>query len=253
MSTKIFAVLNLSAESPQSDSVVSSAHAACARIHNLLDAGADFVDIGGRSSGSKTIMISDELEQSRLKAVFDLTDSAEILPLSLDTWSPETAIKFLNKIQVLNYTSTDFPEPFLHAVSAAKCKLVLNYSSALNPYALRSAECKPFNQDEVVRYFENKLELLQKNGVNVLAIDPNLGVWHRDVANAEKPQLQRKIIECIPTLKKIAPVFIVAPRIVAVNSPGTLNLELTKMILNQGVDYIRTHDLPQIKTLIQRG
>ena len=107
-------------------------------------------------------MISDELEQSRLKAVFDLTDSAEILPLSLDTWSPETAIKFLNKIQVLNYTSTDFPELFLHAVSAAKCKLVLNYSSALNPYALRSAECKPFNQDEVVRYFENKLELLQK-------------------------------------------------------------------------------------------
>lgn len=253
MTIKIFSVINLSKESPQSDSVVTSAEVAFEKIKSLLAEGADFVDIGGRSSGSKTIMVDDATEQSRLKPVFQLTKQAGILPLSLDTWSPETAMKYLDNIQILNYTATHFPEPFLRAVSDSKCKLVLTYCSATNPYVLRSAPCKPFNINEVINYFETTLEFLQKKGVSVLAIDPNLGVWHSGVANTEKPLIQRNIIEHIPKLKKLAPVFIVAPRVVSLNAQGVLNLDLTKLIIAKGVDFIRTHDLEQIKACLREG
>lgn len=250
MTIKIFSVVNLSNDSPQSDSVVATAKLAIEKIKNLLAQGADFVDIGGRSSGSKTEMISDKTEQKKLEPVFKLIRQEHNLPLSLDTWSAETAIKYLNDIQILNYTSTYFPEALLRAMSHSKCRVVVNYSPAQNPYALRSAIYKPFNINDVMSYFETTLELLHRNKVNVLAIDPNLGVWHPKVANTDKPNIQRMIIEHIPEFKKLAPVFIVAPRIVAPNIRGSLNIDLTKLIISSGVDFIRTHDLEQIKTYL---
>lgn len=250
MTIKIFSVLNLSNESPQSDSVITSANLAFQKIKSLIASGADYVDIGGRSSGSKTKIIDDITEQNRLEPVFQFTRNEKNLPLSLDTWSIDTALKHLNDIKILNYTSTYFPESFLESVSNSKCQLVINYSSAKNPYELRTAPYKPFDINDVISYFEKTLEKLQKYGVKVLAIDPNLGVWHAKVANADKPDIQKMIIEHIPKFKKLAPVFIVAPRIVSENSKGTLNVDLTKLIISNGVSFIRTHDLEQIKSFV---
>lgn len=247
MTIKIFSVINLSKESPQSDSVVTSAQLAFDKIKLLLAQGADFIDIGGRSSGSKTVMVDDSVEQSRLDPVFQLIKQDAALPISLDTWSVQTALKHLDNIQVLNYTSTYYPETLLQALSKSKCKVVVNYSAAENPYALRSAIYKPFDIKRVLGYFETTLEILNKKGVKVLAIDPNLGVWHSQVPNEDKPAIQRMIIEHIPEFKKLAPVFIVAPRIVAPNTRGHLNMDLTKLIIKNGVDFIRTHDLEEIK------
>ena len=88
---------------------------------------------------------------------------------------------------------------------------------------------------------------LEKKGVNILAIDPNLGMWHPETPNELKPVIQKQIIEAIPEIKKIAPVFIVAPR-----TNNLLNIELVELILSQGVDFIRTHDVVALKETMHR-
>lgn len=242
---KIFSVVNLSMESPQSDSIIHSPVDALSKIKNLLTTGADFVDIGGRSSGSKTTMISAGIEQARLAAVFQLIREQKLTGLSLDTWSAETALTFLNDVEIINYTSTHFPDNFLSELANTGRKLILSYLPAENPYALRTTPCLMFDIDRVLLFFKKTLSFLQKRQIDVLAIDPNLGMWHPLVPDADKPGIQKMIIDHIPVFQKIAPVFIVAPRFA-----GTLNIELTKSILKQKVDFIRTHDLQKLQELL---
>ena len=126
------------------------------------------------------------------------------------------------------------------------CPIILNYLPAANPYALRKTTYSPPSPKALVDYFSVTVPFLEKKGVNVFAIDPNLGMWHPKTPNELKPALQKKIIEAIPELKKIASVFIVAPR-----TNNLLNIHLSEFILSQGVDFIRTHDLLALQVLIR--
>lgn len=238
---KILSVVNLSKESPQSDSIANSPEDAVLKINRLLKEGADYVDIGGRSSGSKTNMITSNIERKRLAPVFKRMPQ-QAPQLSIDTWSIQTALTYLNCVDVVNYTSTAFPDYFLNALANSKRKLIISYLSAENPYQLRTSPCLDFNIDHIILFFEKTLALLHKKQVEVLAIDPNLGMWHPLVPDTDKPRIQQEIIQHIPILRKLAPVLVIAPR-----TAGTLNVELTKTIIEQGVDFIRTHDLKQIQ------
>lgn len=243
---KIFAVVNLSAESPQSDAFCASPQMAAEKVQYLLGLGADFVDLGARSSFSKSLMIDDLTEQRRLEQFFCLVNRKSRKHLSLDTWSTNTAIKYLNDINILNYTSTQFPEELLIALAQSQVKIIINYLPANNPYSLRSSARVDFNLNLVLDYFHKIIQLLISKGVHILAIDPNLGVWHPSVPNSETAELQQQIIEQIPALKKLAPVFIMAPR-----TSGALNINLTKLIISQQADFIRTHDLAAVLNLIK--
>lgn len=245
---KLFSVVNLSKESPQVDAVVRSPQLAVLKIKQLLNDGADYIDIGGRSSGSKTTILSDKDEQSRLKLPLILSQQQNISALSLDTWSIETALMYLEHVQVINYTSTYFPDSFLSELANARRKVVVNYLPAKNPYDLRNKPYSKFNIHNALTFFEETLSLLSKRNVEVLAIDPNLGMWHPNTPEQEKPRIQEEIIAHIPLFQTLAPVFIVAPR-----TTGVLNTELTSQIISQGVNYIRTHDVIEVKKLVTQS
>ncbi len=243
---KIFSVVNLSKESPQTSAFVESSQSAFDKINFLFSKGTDYVDIGGRSSYSQSIMIDEALEQKRLTPLFELLKQHNIGSISLDTWSAETALRYLNGIAVLNYTSTEFTQPLITALADSEVKLVINYLYASNPYALRTAPYRAFELQLILDYFAEKVHRLTQQGVAVLAIDPNLGMWHPAVPNEKKTEIQQQIIECIPQLKKLAPVFIVAPR-----TAGSLNTTLTELIIEKGADFLRTHDLEHVQGLVQ--
>ena len=242
---KIFSVINLSQESPQKDSWVATPLAAMQKMLELKEGGADYIDIGARSSFSKSVEIADSVEEERLDAFFDLLHAKSIAPISLDTWSAINALKFMPNIAVLNYTSTDFPEALISELANSGCPLILNYLPAANPYALRKISYAPPSIKDLVNYFQIMVPALEKKGVKILAIDPNLGMWHPQTPNSLKPILQKKIIEVIPGLKKLAAVFIVAPR-----TNHVLNIDLVKLIMSHGVSFIRTHDLFLLKNLL---
>jgi dihydropteroate synthase len=245
--TKIFAVLNLSPESPQKDAYVKSPADAIRKMEILKQTGADYVDVGARSSFAKSEPLDDAIELERLASFFAFPRAEGLIPLSLDTWSAMTACSFLTQIDVLNYTSTYFPDKLISDLVSTRCKLILNYLPAANPYELREMSYFPPSTEAIFEYFKAMVARLEKKGVQVLAIDPNLGMWHPAVPEELKPVFQREIIEAIPELKKLAPVFIVAPR-----TKGVLNVALVELILSKGIDFLRTHDLVSVKELIDQ-
>ncbi|MDF1757909.1 MAG: dihydropteroate synthase [Legionellaceae bacterium] len=242
---KFFSVVNISNESLQTDSIVLESNEVIKKVNFLFENGADFIDLGGRSTCYNKVMIDDETEQQRLKPILSLLEQHHMSPISLDTWSFDTALTFLEQFDVLNYTGTCFPNHFVSELANSKCPVILNFLRADNPYELRKQPYKPFQILDIIRYFQDKVEFLQKKGVNILAIDPNWGVWHPDTPELEKPSIRQKIIEHIGVLREIAPVFIGTPR-----RDGVLNVEIAKMIISHNVDFIRTHDIQQLKGLI---
>jgi len=245
---KIFSVVNLSKESPQKDSHAQSPADALNIMRVLQQMGADYVDLGARSSYSKSEQLDDKIEFERLDSFFAIPRSEGFIPISLDTWSDVNACAFLSKIDVLNYTSTYFPDKLVSDLVSTGCSLVLNYLPATNPYELRKTDYTPPSTEAIFEYFNTMVPKLKKEGVKILAIDPNLGMWHPDVPEDLKPIFQRNIIETIPKLKKLAPVFIVAPR-----TKGFLNIELVELIISKGVEFLRTHDLVAIKEVIRES
>jgi len=243
---KIFSVINLSKESPQQDSWVATPKEAIQKMLALKQLGADYIDIGARSSFSKSMELDDSIEQQRLEYFFSTPRPKCLTSISLDTWSETNALKYLPNIAVLNYTSTYFSEALTSELANTGCPIILNYLPAANPYALRKTTYSPPSPQAIVDYFSVTVPFLEKKRVKVFAIDPNLGMWHPETPHELKPTLQRKIIEAIPELKKIASVFIVAPR-----TNNLLNIKLSEFILAQGVDCIRTHDLLALKDLIR--
>jgi len=244
--TKIFSVLNLSYESPQKDAYAKSPADAINKMEVLQQLGADYIDLGARSSFSKSEPLDDTIEFERLASFFSIPRKEGFIPLSLDTWSDINACKFLTQIDVLNYTSTSFPDKLISDLKNTHCKIILNYLPAENPYKLRKISYSPPSVEAIFEYFKVMVTKLEKKGVDVLAIDPNLGMWHPEVPDDLKPVFQREIIEAIPKLKKLAPVFIVAPR-----TKGVLNVELVELIISKGIDFLRTHDLVSVKKLIK--
>ena len=245
---KLFSVINLSKESPQQDSWVATPKDAIQKMLGLQQLGADYFDIGARSSFSNSVELDDSIEQERLESFFATPRPKCLASISLDTWSDINASKYLPNIAVLNYTSTYFPEALTSELANTGCPLIVNYLPAANPYALRKITYSPPSITAIVDYFRVTVPYLEKKGVKILAIDPNLGMWHPQTPHELKPILQKKIIEAIPELKKIASVFIVAPR-----TNNLLNIELTQFILSQGVNFIRTHDLVALKAIIHRS
>jgi dihydropteroate synthase len=245
--TKIFAVLNLSYESPQKDAFAGSAADAISRMETLQKLGADFVDVGARSSFSKSEPLDDTIEFERLASFFASPRAVRSIPISLDTWSDTNACRFLAEVDVLNYTSTYFPDTLISDLNNTHRKIILNYLPAANPYELRKISYAPPSTEAIVEYFKVTVNKLEKKGVEVLAIDPNLGMWHPEVPDELKPVFQREIIEAIPRLKEIAPVFIVAPR-----TQGVLNVALVELIISKSIDYLRTHDVVAVKELLKR-
>jgi dihydropteroate synthase len=244
----IFSVVNLSEESPQKDSLAKTPREAIQKMVELQKLGANYVDIGARSSFSKSDELDEAIEGERLSQFFGTERPSNLLPLSLDTWSITNAKKYLSEIAVLNYTSTYFPDDLVDELARTGCPLVMNYLAADNPYALRKIPYTPPSKEAMMEYFSVTVPALKNRGVKILAIDPNLGMWHPETPNELKPILQRSIIEAIPEIRKIAPVFIVAPR-----TNGVLNKELVELLLSKGVDYIRTHDLSMLLDLMRQA
>ena len=244
---KIFSVVNLSQESPQKDAWVETPQEAIQKMAELQRLGADYIDVGARSSFSQSAELDDSVEAQRLELFFSTPRPENFVPISLDTWSDTNAGLYLSSISVLNYTSTYFPDSLISELANTGCPLVLNYLPAANPYALRKTAYTAPSIQAIVDYFSATVPSLEKKGVNILAIDPNLGMWHPETPNELKPVFQKKIIEAIPEVKKIAPVFIVAPR-----TNGSLNIDLVELILSKGVDFIRTHDVVALKDVIER-
>ena len=246
--TYIMGVLNVTPDSFSDGGKFLKTEDAVAHAKQMAEDGADFIDIGGRSSrpGSEEISVDEEL--SRVIPVITALKNELKIPVSVDTYRSQVADEALssgahivNDISAFNFDSA---MPKVVAKHKASCILMHIKGSPKN------MQKNPVYEDlmaEVLLYFENAVWKAIISGIDQLIVDPGIGFGKTTEHNLT-------LIKYMYEIKKLdCPVMIGVSRKSLIDNiahadinnrlSGTIALN-TISILN-GVNILRVHDVKE--------
>lgn len=252
--TRIAGILNMTEDSFSDGGRWLDPDRAFERALELVEQGADVIDLGAASSRPGAIPVPAPEEIRRLESVVDRL-LAHGVPLSIDTFSAETqrwalarGVAWLNDVQ-------GFPDPALDPeLARTRCGLVVMHSVQRTGPATRVDT----DADEVVRgidaFFEERIARLEAAGVarSRIVLDPGMGFFlGRD------PELSLRVLRRIPVLRARfgLPILVsvsrksflgqITGRPVGERGAATLAVEL--WAAEHEADWIRTHDVAALR------
>ena len=175
---RVMGIINATPDSFYDGSRVTDAAQAVEKAREMVQQGADILDVGAVSTrpGSQEISESEELE--RLSPVLEaLRGEFPDFPLSVDTWRAGVARIVCDRfgIQMINDISAGKLDPDMFPTMA---KLGI-------PYIIMHMQGSPVNMqnapeyenivDDLLQFFAEKVYKLRKLGLNDIVIDPGFG------------------------------------------------------------------------------
>ncbi len=239
---RIMGVINLSSESFYKGSFVE-ADAVLDAALKMIAEGADFIDVGARSTWPLARKISKEKERSRLIPAIKLLRDVKV-PLSVDTMFADIADEALDAgADIINDVSGFTADAGMVEVAKEHgCAVVLMASKALPGDVI--------GMDVIVEALERMIFKAEKEGINPenIIIDPAIGRWTPE-------KLPVHDYETINNLERLR--IFEKPILVAISRKSfigeTLNkhagerlygsLAATAIAVRNGAHIVRTHDV----------
>lgn len=175
---RVMGILNITPDSFYADSRKQTEKDIIARIHQILDEGGDFIDIGAYSSRSDASDVSPKEEMERLKYGLEiLRNECPEAVVSVDTFRADVAKMCVEKygVALINDIAAGQMDPEMFS-TIAQLKV---------PYIMMHMQGTPQNMQknphydnpvkEIILYFAEKIEKLRASGVKDLIIDPGFG------------------------------------------------------------------------------
>jgi len=246
--TYIMGVLNVTPDSFSDGGKYLKTEDAVAHAKQMAQDGADFIDVGGRSSrpGSEEISVDEEL--NRVIPVIKALKKELKIPVSIDTYRSEVAGEALsNGANIVNDISAfNFDSAMPRVVAKHKASCILMHIKG-DP---KSMQENPVYDDviaEVLLYFENAVWKAIIAGIDQLIVDPGIGFGKTVEHNLT-------LIKYMYEIKKLdCPVMIGVSRKSLIDKisqsdvddrlSGTTALN-TISVLN-GVNILRVHDVKE--------
>lgn len=226
------------------------------RIKQLLEEGADIIDVGGYSSRPGADHISMKEEWQRLEPVlkFIRKEYSETI-ISLDTFRSDIADAAVKNygVDIINDISAgELDEKMFETISELQVPYIMMHMKG-TPQNMKEKAHYDDMMDEILKYFARKYDQLRNMGVNDVILDPGFGF----AKNIEQNFLlmnklkQFKVFD-LPLLVGISRKSMIFKTLnikpqEALNGTTVLNTIATL----QGADILRVHDVKQAKEVIQ--
>ncbi len=175
---RVMGILNITPDSFYADSRKQTEKDIIARIHQILDEGGDFIDIGAYSSRPDASDVSPKEEMERLKYGLEiLRNECPEAVVSVDTFRADVA-----KMCVEEYGAA-----LINDIAAGQMdpEMFSTIAQLKVPYIMMHMQGTPQNMQknphydnpvkEIILYFAEKIEKLRASGVKDLIIDPGFG------------------------------------------------------------------------------
>ncbi len=255
---QIFGILNITEDSFSDGGKYLTEKSAKTHAQKLIDEGADCIDIGAASSHPDAACVSSEIQIERLKLILP-TLKAHGITISIDSFDPqvqlfalEQGVSYLNDVNAFSHPEI-YPE-----IASSTCKLVLMHSIHKDGKAIRSSTNPIQIKDEMFSFFQKKLSELQRANISLdrCILDPGMGFFL-----GSNPETSFYILRHLSELHEEfnLPLFLSVSRKSflgnTINKPvyersaATLSAELYAVL--QGVAYIRTHEVGQLKDALR--
>ena len=175
---KVMGILNITPDSFYGGSRACTEETIERRVRQLLDDGADIIDIGGYSSRPYADDVPEEEEMNRLRKGLEVI--ARVSPdavVSVDTFRSRVATECVEKygVAMINDISAgDMDAAMLDTVARLNVPYVMMHMQGL-PQNMQDAPCYGNVEREVFLYFARKVEELRLRGVKDIILDPGFG------------------------------------------------------------------------------
>ena len=174
----IMGIVNLTPDSFYIRSRVESEKELIETISQMLQNGADIIDIGGQSSNPKSPLMKEEEEWSRLeKALSIIRKEFPDITLSIDTFYSSVADKSVSNfnVNIINDISGgSMDENMFATIAKIQVPYILMHMRGTPQTMQTETNYDNFIQD-IFYYFSQKVSQLNQLGVNDIIIDPGFG------------------------------------------------------------------------------
>lgn len=174
--THVMGVLNVTPDSFSDGGRFSTVESAVARGMQMIEEGADFIDVGGESSRPGSDPVSPVEEIRRVVPVIERLAKVTPTPISIDSYKSEVAKAALavGAVIVNDITAMTFDEHMLPLVVEQKASAVLMHMKGTPKTMQLNPEYENVVQ-EVGEYLRRQAERCRLAGVQQVFIDPGIG------------------------------------------------------------------------------
>lgn len=248
--TYIMGILNVTPDSFSDGGRFMTIEPAVKRGLEMIDEGADFIDVGGESTrpGSETISIEEEIR--RVVPVIERLAQSTSVPISIDTYKSAVAERALKAGAVIVNDITGLhADPSIAALAARyKASLILMHLKG-TPKTMQEDPRYENVVAEVISYLSEAIHLAEENGVGQIIIDPGIGFGKTIDHNLE-------LIRRLKELQKLGYPVLIGPSRKSfigkiLDLPVGERLEGTSaavaVSIVNGANIVRVHDVKEIK------
>lgn len=244
----IIGILNITTDSFSDGNKYLDIRKAIKKGFELVEQGADMVDIGAESSNPDGQKISAAQEIERLTPVIQELKKNKI-PISVDTYKPEVmehvislGVDMINDITALQNPAA------IEIVRKTDIPAVIMFARNEGPHAERTVRDHSTVMEELDTFFSERIETLRNAGIadHRIKLDPGMGLF---LGGTPEPSLM--VLRHIENLHKFGCelylsasrksfIGVVLDRGIKERGIGTLAVEIWAW--QHGVSYIRTHE-----------
>lgn len=248
--TQLVGILNLTPNSFSDGGMYSDFERAKEHLLELINDGADIVDIGAESTKpySKAVPAKEQLE--KLIPIIDFAKGK--IPLSIDTRSSEVAEECLNAgANIINDVSGfDYDEKMADIIAKYNVPVIIQHSKG-TPENMQNSPVYADLMEEIFLNLRKKVDFARSKGIENIIIDPGIGFGKSREDNFE-------IIRRVEEFESLGcPIMLGISRKSLLNMQNADNFDkdiyttaINALAIERNVDYIRVHNVKMHKKLI---
>ncbi len=252
--TKIIGILNITSNSFSDGGKYNSTDSACEHFQELVNDGADIIDIGAESTKPGAPAIPPEKQLEKLLPVLAyIRENKYNIPISIDTRSAIVAEECLKQgASIINDVSgLKYDENMISVLSKTQATLILQHSLGNEKNMMEQIHSKNI-VDDVFIDINNQIQKANNAGINDIIIDVGIGF---DKSREDSFRLLNRIDEFFALGY---PVMTGISRKSILNIPDSSNdekdvftLALNTLAIEHHIDYLRVHNVKLHKKLIE--
>jgi len=251
---KVMGIINCTPDSFYKESRKTTEIETLNQVEKFINEGVDIIDLGGYSSRPGAEEISTQEEINRISTTLNwISKHFDKIPISLDTFRSEVAkVGLENGVSIINDISAwNIDEKLIDVVQHYNCPYILMHMIG-TPKTMQSMTIDNSIFKTVTSFLSEKINILEKKGINDIIIDPGFGFGKTIEQNYEL--LNR--LQDLKLLKK--PILVGFSRKSMIynklncSTQETLNgtTILNTVAIQKGASILRVHDVKEAKEII---
>ena len=251
--TKIVGILNVTPDSFSDGGKYTEPKNAEKHLIQLIEDGADMIDIGAESTRPGANEVEAEEQIRRLKPIIKFIKNENItLPISVDTRSSVVADYVLNNgVSVINDVSGfDYDIKLAEVVSKYNAGIIIQHSKGI-PQKMQNSPNYENLIDEIYFCLNNKIEYAKSMGITNIVIDPGIGFGKTKENNFEIFNRVEEFYSLnYPIMIGVSSKSLLGVKDNNNDLKDSLTLAISYPLIQKGVDYLRVHNVKLHKALL---